>query len=475
MERSEPAAAPPPGRLPGEVRVERLPGGLTLCLLSNRRAPVVTTALWYRAGTRDEPSGHGGVAHFLEHMMFKGSARYGPGEIDRRTQALGGDNNAFTSHDATAYHFNFAPDRWLEALAIEADRMTGLALDPDEVESERRVILEEVAMYEADPWDALEARVLAARFPGHAYGRPVLGTADELRVTGRAELASFHRRFYRPDNAVLAVAGDVGEEAVEAVVRAFAGVGGDDGGGDGGSGREPEWGPGGGRSRSASGGEARTASDALAPGSARSSAATQVEGLAAPPPGVARIERRQGEVARLLVALPAPAADGPEHAALRVAATLLGAGRASRLTRRLVDEEQVCTWVVADIGETAEPGSFTVAAELVPGVEPARVEDAVVEELAALAGGRRPATGDELARARRIAVADWVFAHERVHQQALAAGFALTLFDLGYSEREMARVLAVDGEALAAVAARWLAPALAVVGWSLPVEGRRPT
>ena len=432
-----PAAAPPPGRLPGELRVERLAGGLTLCLLSNRRAPVVTTALWYRAGTRDEPPGQGGIAHFLEHMMFKGSARYGPGEIDRRTQALGGDNNAFTSHDATAYHFNFAPDRWDEALAIEADRMAGLALDPDEVESERRVILEEIAMYEADPWDALEARVLAARFPGHAYGRPVLGTAGELRETGPDELAAFHRRFYRPGNAVLAVAGDVGEEAVEAVGRAFAGAGDGEG----------------------------------SPGPPRPDRSPSAVGPP-PPPATSRVERRQGEVARLLVALPAPAADGAEHAALRVAATLLGAGRASRLTRRLVDEEQLCQWVAADVGETAEPGSFTVAAELVPGVEPARVEAAVVEELAALAESTRPPTGDELARARRIAVADWVFAHEKVHQQALAAGFALSLFDLGYPEREMARVLAVDGPALAAAAARWLAPALAVVGWSLPAESR---
>ena len=103
--------------------MERLDDGLTVCVLSNRAAPVVTTALWYRAGTRDEPPGHGGIAHFLEHMMFKGAATYGPGDIDRRTQALGGDNNAFTSHDATVYHFNFAPEHWAEALAIEADRM----------------------------------------------------------------------------------------------------------------------------------------------------------------------------------------------------------------------------------------------------------------------------------------------------------------------------------------------------------------
>ena len=117
--------------LPGLPVVERLANGLTVCLLTNRQAPVVTTALWYRAGSRDEPAGQGGVAHFLEHLMFKGSRRYGAGEIDRLTQALGGANNAFTSHDATAYHFNFARDRWHEVLAIEADRMAGLTFDPE--------------------------------------------------------------------------------------------------------------------------------------------------------------------------------------------------------------------------------------------------------------------------------------------------------------------------------------------------------
>ena len=127
-------------------------------------------------GGRDESPGASGAAHFLEHMMFKGSARFGPGEIDRRTQALGGINNAFTSHDATAYYFAFASDRWHEALAIERDRLTALTLDPAEIASERQVILEELAMYRDEPWDALELAVQAELFATHPYGVPVLGS-----------------------------------------------------------------------------------------------------------------------------------------------------------------------------------------------------------------------------------------------------------------------------------------------------------
>src|SRR5262249_56148673 len=116
----------------------RLANGLTVCVVETRQAPVVPTALAFRAGTRDEPPGHGGVAHFLEHMMFKGSPRYGPGQIDRRTQALGGSNNAYTSHDATVYYFKFSPRVWREALAVEADRMAALTLHPHPLTTHRQ-------------------------------------------------------------------------------------------------------------------------------------------------------------------------------------------------------------------------------------------------------------------------------------------------------------------------------------------------
>ena len=143
----------------GDVEVHQLDNGLTVALVYSDQAPIVSTVVWYRIGTAGEGKHEGGIAHFLEHMMFKGSRSYGPGEVDRTTQALGGVNNAFTSHDSTAYYFQFAADCWTTALEIEADRMVELRLDPDEVDHERQVVLEEIAMYESDPWDALERRV----------------------------------------------------------------------------------------------------------------------------------------------------------------------------------------------------------------------------------------------------------------------------------------------------------------------------
>jgi zinc protease len=411
--------------LPGMPRLERLDNGLTVCVLENRQAPVVTTAIFYRVGTRDEPRGHGGIAHFLEHMMFKGSARFGPGEIDRRTQALGGANNAFTNHDLTAYYFNFASDRWTEALAIEADRMDALTLDPGEVGSERQVILEEIAMYDSEPWDSLEMAVLAHLFPQHAYGKPVLGTRDELLATGAGELRAFHGRFYRPDNAVLVVAGDVGEEAFAAIAEAMGGI---------------------------------------APGGAR-------RALSTPPPswprGLDRFERRKGEVARLMLAMPAPEGTHPDHPPLRLLAALLAGGRTSRLHHELVENEQICVWLAADVTEGMDASQITITAEVVPGIEPARVEERLFWHIAEMV--RTPPDEEEVERARQISYADWVFGHEKVHQQALSAGLALALFDLDHIDRQMERLLATGGDRLHEMAVRYLRPEeSAVLGWSLP-------
>ncbi len=413
-------------RLPGRTQIERLPNGLSVCLLENRQAPLVTTALWYRCGTRDEPPSHLGVAHFLEHMMFKGSPRYGPGEIDRRTQAQGGSNNAFTSHDATAYYFSFASDRWREALDIEADRMRGLVLDPQEVESERQVIQEEIGMYEDDPWDALEIHALREFFGGHPYGRPVLGTRDTVAATGVAELARYHRDFYRPANAVLVVAGDVGTEALDAVALAFADVDG-------------------------------------AP-AARAALPAPVQ-----PAGLRRLERRQGEVPRMLLALPAPPATHPDHAPLRLLVALLAGGRSSRLHSALVDEGQLALGVSADLAESQLPGGLVIGLELLPGVEAQRAEAALLAELAAVRGAA--ATPAEIERARQVVIADWTFGHERVHQQALTAGFELVLFELGHHERELEALLGASADEVAAVAARYLDPERSgLLAWSLPAE-----
>lgn len=409
---------------PIAARRFRLASGLEVCLLPIRQAPIVSTVLAYRVGGRDEAAGESGTAHFLEHMMFRGSARYGPGEIDRRTQALGGTNNAFTSHDLTAYYFAFAADRWHEALAIERDRMTALTLDPAAVESERQVILEEIAMYRDDPWDALELAVQEALFPGHPYAVPVLGTEEDLRRTGREVLAGFHRRFYRPENALLVVAGDFDADCEAEIARVFGEL------------------PAGDASR------VRPAPPAT-------------------PSELCRIERRQGEVVRLQLAFVAPAPDQDDHAGLKLLATLLGGGRTSPLYRELVDEGQLCLSAAAGLTESALASQFSISCELLPGSDPAEVE----RRLFALLGEARavPPADELLARAQKILLADWVFQQERIHQQALTAAIAAAQFDLEQPQRQLRRALAASAAELRALAARHLDPERgAVLGISRP-------
>jgi zinc protease len=185
------------------------------------------------------------------------------------------------------------------------------------------------------------------------------------------------------------------------------------------------------------------------------------------PEGPVRLERRKGEVARLFLALPAPPASHPDHPALRLAATVIAGGRTSRLQHALVEEEQICVWVTSDLSEGMDASMMTIAAEVVPGVEPAQVERRVFELLADLR--RQPPDEAEIERCRQIAVADWVFGHEKVHQQALSVGIALAQFDLDYLDLHMERLLSTGPDRLREAADRYLRPERSsVVGWSLP-------
>ena len=302
--------------------------------------------------------------------------------------------------------------------------MGALALDPTEVSSERRVIQEEIAMYESEPWDALEMAAMAELYGRHPYGRPVLGTKGGLEEIGPAELADFHHRHYGPDNAVLVVAGDVSENALAAVGEAFGGLG-------------------------------------------QRGAERQPIPEVALPVGERRLERRAGETARLLAVSPAPSATHPDYAALRLALAVLAGGRASRMTRRLVDEGQLCSWVSATASESDGPAALMLAAELLPGVGHEEVEKTLFAELESLAS--EPPTAEELERARRIVLADWIFGHQRVRQQALSVGAALTLFDLEHPRRLLGQVATVTAAELEPVIERWLVEREStVIGLSLP-------
>jgi len=192
-----------------------LENGLEVVVVSDHRAPVVTHMVWYRVGSADEPRGKSGIAHFLEHLMFKGTDTLGPGEASKIIAKIGGNENAFTSYDYTAYYQTVAPEKLATVMEIEADRMVNLKLDPKHVLSERDVILEE-RRTRTDNSDAAKFReqINAAMYLAYPYRIPVIGWAHEIRQLSPEDAITFYRRWYAPNNAIVVVAGDVTAETV---------------------------------------------------------------------------------------------------------------------------------------------------------------------------------------------------------------------------------------------------------------------
>ncbi len=206
--------------LPERISEFTLANGLHVVVIPDRRAPVVTQMVWYKAGAADEPPGASGIAHFLEHLMFKGTDSIPTGQFSKIIARNGGDDNAFTNHDVTAYFQRVAKDRLATVMEMEADRMANLRLSEEDVATERDVILEERrSRVDNDPGSILQEQMMAALYRNHPYGIPIIGWEHEIRDLNREDAFAFYRRFYAPENAVLIVAGDVGPDEVKALAE----------------------------------------------------------------------------------------------------------------------------------------------------------------------------------------------------------------------------------------------------------------
>ena len=198
----------------------KLKNGMEVVVIPDHRAPVVTHMVWYRVGAADEPRGASGIAHFLEHLMFKGTDKVAPGEFSKIVARNGGQDNAFTGHDATAYFQRVARDRLPLVMEMEADRMVNLKLLEKDVVTERKVILEERrSRVENDPSNILSEQMNAALYQSHPYGIPILGWEHEMRALDREKALKFYERYYAPNNAILIVAGDVTADEVRKLAQ----------------------------------------------------------------------------------------------------------------------------------------------------------------------------------------------------------------------------------------------------------------
>lgn len=202
----------------------RLDNGLEVVVIEDRRAPVVVHMLWYRVGAADEPPGKSGIAHYLEHLMFKGTSNLAPGEFSATVEAQGGRDNAFTSWDYTGYFQRVAADRLDLMMRMEADRMRGLLMSEEDAVTERAVIIEERAQRtDSDPGALFGEQRRAALYLNHPYAIPIIGWRHEMEGLTREDALEFYRRFYAPNNAILIVAGDVSPDEVRALAETHYG------------------------------------------------------------------------------------------------------------------------------------------------------------------------------------------------------------------------------------------------------------
>lgn len=376
-----------------------LPNGLQVVVIEDHRAPVVVHMVWYRVGAADEPPGHSGIAHFLEHLMFKGTDEVPSGKFSEIVQAQGGSDNAFTSWDYTAYFQRVAADRLDLVMKLEADRMRDLRLTQEDVATERAVILEErTTRTDSDPGALFEEQAQAAQYLNHPYGIPIIGWRHEIEQLDRDDALTFYRRFYAPNNAVLVVAGDVTPDEVKRLA-------------------ERHYGP-------------------LAP----------TEGLPprlrpSEPPQLA--ERRlsmadprvaQPYVARSYLAPERNSGAQDKAAALTNLAYLLGgSGTTSVLARKLTFDTQTAVYASAFYsGDTLDVGTFGLIVAPAPGVSLPQAEAAMDEAIAQfLKDGVDPAALDRMKtqiRAEQIYARDNTGALANLYGEALAIG--LTIADV---------------------------------------------
>jgi zinc protease len=421
-------SAPPLPAWVGDLPVfERtLPNGLKALVLPRPGAPTVVCDLYYPAGSVDEPAGKTGLAHFVEHMLFKGTERFPKGQIDRLTFLAAGHSNAETGEDCTHYWFAFPADRWELALAVEADRMHGAVFDPREVEAERQVIAEERARELDSPLGRLDQTHLAVSYLVHPYRNPVLGWPDDLRRATVADLTAFYRAHYRPDGAVLVAVGALDpERALDRIEAHFGAL--------------PR------------GKAGRPAAPAGEPRQAGRRDFTLVEPEA---------------VARGLFGWHSVPQGHPDGPALDVLSDLLTCGRRSRLWETLVERQRLATWVDAAQEGSRLAGQFLAQVEAAPGVETGRLEEALRGVLAELADAGP--TPEELSRSRYRLEAAWRWEQEDLAGLAAGLGHVALWDDWRAWQAEHRAALAVSADDIRRVASTYLVDSSLTVGWSLP-------
>ena len=407
-----------------------LANGLEVVVVPDHRAPVVTHMIWYKVGAADETPGKSGLAHFLEHLMFKGTEKNPGDAFSRQVAEIGGQENAFTASDYTGFFQRVPRNHLKEMMVLEADRITGLVLTDDVVRPELNVVLEEQNMRVANnPAARLGEQMDAALYLNHPYGRPVIGWRPEIEQLNREDVLAFYRRFYSPNNAVVVVAGDVTAEEVKADAEATYGK--------------------------------------IADRADTNPRHRPMEPLQEAPRTVTLADLRveQPSVSRDYLVPSEISAKPGESEALEVLAHVLGSGENCRLYRALVVERGLALNAGATYSGTAvDYAKFAVFGVPKPGVSLPQLEAAIDGILAELIA--QGVSGDELERAKTRLIAEAVYAEDNQATLARWYGSALATGQTVENVRAWPdRIRAVTAEAVQNAARTWLDRRRSVTGY----------
>lgn len=411
-----------------------LANGMEVVIVSNHRAPVVAHCVWYKVGCADSPLGKSGLPHFLEHLMFKGSKEIPPGEFSKIVARHGGNDNAMTSYDSTAYYQMIAKDRLELVMAMEADRMVNLDLADSHVYPERDVILEERrSRVDNEPGALLGEQLMAAQYLHHPYRLPVIGWLHEIASYTREDALDFYRLWYAPNNAILIVAGDVTVEELRPLAeRTYGRI------------------------------EARPVPTRMRTAEPPQHAERRV---------ILHHERvRQPSLVRSYLA-PSFHSEGAEHAyALELLAEILGGGGTSRLFRQVVVEQGLAAGAGSFYrGSALDATTFRIYASPRPGIEMAALEIAVDREIARILEGE--VGEEELVRTRRRMLAEAIYARDSLGGAARVFGSALTTgMTVADIEAWPSRIAAVTAAEILAAARHVLRRGHAVTALLLPAS-----
>jgi zinc protease len=417
-----------------------LANGLKIVVIPDHRTPVVTQMIWYKVGSADETPGKSGLAHFLEHLMFKGTSKHPAGEFSQTVLRIGGNENAFTSTDYTGYFQRVPRDQLARMMEFEADRMTGLILKDENVLPERDVVLEEYNMRVANnPEARLTEQIMAALYLNHPYGRPVIGWHQEIEKLDREDALAFYRRFYAPNNATLVIAGDVDAAEVRPMAERTFGV--------------------------------VAAQPAIAAQRLRPQEPTPIA-----PRTVTLSDPRveQPGMRRYYLVPSATTAAAGESAALDVLAQLMGGGSNSYLYRALVVDQPLAVSASAGYqGTSLDATQFMISVSPKPGVEFAQVEQVVDGVIADV--GQNAVRAEDLERVKTQLIAEAIYAQDNQATLARWYGAALTT---GLSIDDIRnwpdRIRAVTAEQVRAAAQKWLDKKRSVTGYLIKDATPKP-